>query len=535
MPKPSANNYQIQEIFHFLIILAISKLLKSCGIYICYDLIKSVYIVPLLFLLAVFNSLFFMAIQRLFNKTGGAKSSKSSPARHALNKFQWLRMAKYSLVLIVIKLFWLYGLVLCGPLRTILIFEHSEFIVINLVKSVFLSQTNPSRSRGALLLLIGFVVLLAFDHDDLREKLNEQHHPEGRNHGFLSHIILAWFNMSDHKSGVLLLALSLVLEIVFNNATKPLVNEVGGPIRLKTLSAYVSCGLLAPFFVFYLFGQGLFVKTFHLDADSTLYLAVCIGATALFVYTIDAYVDLHIANKTNVQIMSKYGTWFMFVFAIVLSSLWTTSNPYTVVIRDKIKTIVTQEHVVSNGVLCAFILFMFATQLLSNSIREPQGNLIGYSSGGYPIYSLTGETIKRKSLSVLTFTRSMFKEIIAHSDSRNIFYFLCINLSFTFVELVYGVWTNSLGLISDGFHMLFDCSALVMGLFAAVISQWKPTRVFSYGFGRIEVLSGFINGLFLIVIAIFVFIEGVGRLFEPPEIKTDRLMFVSAGGLLVIK
>lgn len=52
---------------------------------------------------------------------------------------------------------------------------------------------------------------------------------------------------------------------------------------------------------------------------------------------------------------------------------------------------------------------------------------------------------------------------------------------FTFVELVYGVWTNSLGLISDGFHMFFDCSALVMGLYAAVMSHWKATRIFSYG------------------------------------------------------
>lgn len=53
--------------------------------------------------------------------------------------------------------------------------------------------------------------------------------------------------------------------------------------------------------------------------------------------------------------------------------------------------------------------------------------------------------------------------------------------TFTFVEMIYGVWTNSLGLISDGFHMLFDCSALVMGLYAAVMTRWKATRIFSYG------------------------------------------------------
>jgi len=48
--------------------------------------------------------------------------------------------------------------------------------------------------------------------------------------------------------------------------------------------------------------------------------------------------------------------------------------------------------------------------------------------------------------------------------------------------LIYGVWTNSLGLISDGFHMFFDCSALVMGLYAAVMSHWKATRTFSFGY-----------------------------------------------------
>lgn len=58
---------------------------------------------------------------------------------------------------------------------------------------------------------------------------------------------------------------------------------------------------------------------------------------------------------------------------------------------------------------------------------------------------------------------------------------LCLFQAFTFVELFYGVWTNSLGLISDGFHMLFDCSALVLGLFAALMTRWKATRIFSYG------------------------------------------------------
>ena len=50
---------------------------------------------------------------------------------------------------------------------------------------------------------------------------------------------------------------------------------------------------------------------------------------------------------------------------------------------------------------------------------------------------------------------------------------------FTFVELLYGAWTNSLGLISDGFHMLFDCTALVVGLYAALdVSMETYTSIF---------------------------------------------------------
>lgn len=58
--------------------------------------------------------------------------------------------------------------------------------------------------------------------------------------------------------------------------------------------------------------------------------------------------------------------------------------------------------------------------------------------------------------------------IWADKNSRNLLLFLCLNLSFAFVELFYGVVTNSLGLISDSFHMFFDCTGLLAGLIASV-------------------------------------------------------------------
>ncbi|KAJ6225034.1 hypothetical protein RDWZM_003579 [Blomia tropicalis] len=123
--------------------------------------------------------------------------------------------------------------------------------------------------------------------------------------------------------------------------------------------------------------------------------------------------------------------------------------------------------------------------------------------------------------------------ILSDQNSRNIFLFLLLNFSFAFVELSYGIWTNSLGLISDSFHMFFDCTALIAGLIASVITKWRADDKFSYGYVRAEILAGFVNGLFLIFVAFFIFTEALERVFEPPEVKHDRLFIISVLGLFV--
>eukprot|EP01101_Sappina_pedata_P008077 TRINITY_DN440_c0_g1_i1.p1 TRINITY_DN440_c0_g1~~TRINITY_DN440_c0_g1_i1.p1 ORF type:complete len:376 (+),score=129.00 TRINITY_DN440_c0_g1_i1:508-1635(+) len=136
--------------------------------------------------------------------------------------------------------------------------------------------------------------------------------------------------------------------------------------------------------------------------------------------------------------------------------------------------------------------------------------------------------------SISTFVSSVLTRILRHSESRNIFLFLCLNLAFMTVEMSYGVWTNSLGLISDACHMLFDCTALGIGLFASLVSKWNPDDIYTYGYGRVQVLSGFINAIFLIFISLSVFTESVVRLINPPEIRElDQLLIVAVIGLCV--
>ncbi|KAJ2326985.1 putative zinc transporter msc2 [Coemansia sp. RSA 2702] len=134
---------------------------------------------------------------------------------------------------------------------------------------------------------------------------------------------------------------------------------------------------------------------------------------------------------------------------------------------------------------------------------------------------------------LLARTQQFMRVILSDGESRSIFMFLLLNLSYMVIQIVYGYITNSLGLISDAIHMLFDCMALAIGLIAAVMSRWPSDEAFTFGYGRIEILSGFANGVFLMLISVSIFFEAIERLIYPPEMNTQRLLLVSFGGLVV--
>ncbi|KAH9946505.1 cation efflux protein [Amylocystis lapponica] len=127
--------------------------------------------------------------------------------------------------------------------------------------------------------------------------------------------------------------------------------------------------------------------------------------------------------------------------------------------------------------------------------------------------------------------RAYLKSILSNPESRKIFYFLMLNMCYMLVQMLYGVWTNSLGLISDAIHMAFDCMAIGVGLIASVMARRPPNEKFTYGYGRIETLSGFANGIFLILISLFIVFEAIQRLLDPPEMNTSQLLLVSTLGL----
>ncbi|KAI9228997.1 MAG: CDF-like metal transporter [Piptocephalis tieghemiana] len=143
-----------------------------------------------------------------------------------------------------------------------------------------------------------------------------------------------------------------------------------------------------------------------------------------------------------------------------------------------------------------------------------------------PLSSFSSGTLVDRMIAWLT-------SVLGSKDSRNIFYFMCLNLSFMLVQVVYGYWTNSLGLITDAVHMFFDCLALALGLIAAVMAKWPPSSHFPLGYERVGPLAGFANAVSLVIISLSLLVEAVERLINPPEIETFQLLIVASLGLAV--
>ncbi|KAI4764713.1 hypothetical protein E4T52_03178 [Aureobasidium sp. EXF-3400] len=129
---------------------------------------------------------------------------------------------------------------------------------------------------------------------------------------------------------------------------------------------------------------------------------------------------------------------------------------------------------------------------------------------------------------------SLFHSILCERDSRRIAYFTCLNFGFMLVQAFYGWVSGSLGLLSDTVHMFFDCLALVIGLGAAVASKWPTSPEMPFGWGKLNVLAGFGNGIFLMLVSVEFIWEACEGIMEGTELRhVEELLVVSTLGFLV--
>ena len=107
-----------------------------------------------------------------------------------------------------------------------------------------------------------------------------------------------------------------------------------------------------------------------------------------------------------------------------------------------------------------------------------------------------------------------------------------LNIIFTLVEIVGGIISNSLSLLSDALHNLADASAIFVAYIAHLISKRKPTERKTFGFRRFEILAAFLNSVLLIGICLYLFVEAYRRFVNPEPIKGLIMLIVAIVGLL---
>lgn len=109
---------------------------------------------------------------------------------------------------------------------------------------------------------------------------------------------------------------------------------------------------------------------------------------------------------------------------------------------------------------------------------------------------------------------------------------LMITIIFTIIEFTGGIISNSLALLSDSFHMLSDVLALGLSMVAIYFSSKPPTKNYTYGFLRLEIIVAFLNGLALIVISLGIMYEGIMRIIHPRPVESGIMIIIAIIGLI---
>lgn len=110
---------------------------------------------------------------------------------------------------------------------------------------------------------------------------------------------------------------------------------------------------------------------------------------------------------------------------------------------------------------------------------------------------------------------------------------LILIASFMIVEIIGGMLTNSLALLSDAGHMLSDAISLAVALAAFKMGEKAADSARTFGYRRFEILAAVFNGVTLIVIAVFIVVEAAGRFVNPPEVATTGMLIIAALGLII--
>ncbi|WP_395052671.1 cation diffusion facilitator family transporter [Flavobacterium sp.] len=116
---------------------------------------------------------------------------------------------------------------------------------------------------------------------------------------------------------------------------------------------------------------------------------------------------------------------------------------------------------------------------------------------------------------------------------KNLIYSILLNILITAAQVVGGIFSGSLALISDALHNFSDVLTLVFSLYANKLSKRKASLNHTFGFKRAELIAAFVNASTLVIVALFLIYGAIGRFFEPKIIESNLVIYLSILGIAV--
>ncbi len=115
-----------------------------------------------------------------------------------------------------------------------------------------------------------------------------------------------------------------------------------------------------------------------------------------------------------------------------------------------------------------------------------------------------------------------------HRSQKNLGVSIALNILITLAQIIGGLISGSLALLSDALHNFTDVVSLVISYIASVFAKKKASVHKTFGYKRAEIIAAFINASSLIVIAIILIIEAVERFITPQQINSNLVIWLSA-------
>lgn len=115
---------------------------------------------------------------------------------------------------------------------------------------------------------------------------------------------------------------------------------------------------------------------------------------------------------------------------------------------------------------------------------------------------------------------------------RNLLISILLNVGITLAQVIGGIASGSLALLSDALHNFTDVISLIISYVANRLARTKASTNKTFGYKRAEIIAAFINAVSLIVIAVILIIEAIKRLLEPEPIGSDLVIWLALLGIV---